>query len=102
MLQRMTIVGVILCFRQLGQNALNDVLSQRVPFLLSSIFDFKEHFPAEEADSTLVNEMASAAGLPCVVDPVLVTALKVQRTGNNLLVVIRLIVILIVYFSDRN
>ena len=30
----------------------------------------------------VVNEMASAAGLSCVVDPVLVTALKVQRTGN--------------------
>ena len=97
----MTIVGVILCFRQLGQNALNDVLNHRVPFLLSSIIDFKEHFPVEEGDSTvffvtkrcwwtyifiynlkqLVNEMASAAGLPCIVDPVLITALKVQRTG---------------------
>lgn len=51
LLQRMTIVGVILCFRQLGQNALNDVLSQRVPFLLSSINDFKSNFPAEEVDS---------------------------------------------------
>lgn len=100
----MTIVGVILCFRQLGQEALNDVLNQRVPFLLSSIIDFKEHFPADEGDATVsyqlhqfhkrfqriivtcscqvVNEMASAAGLSCVVDPVLVTALKVQRTGN--------------------
>ena len=81
----MTIVGVILGFRQLGQEALNDVLSQRVPFLLSSIIDFKEHFPADEADSTVVNEMASAAGLSCVVDPVLVTALKMQRTGNDLI-----------------
>lgn len=53
LLQRMTIVGVILCFRQLGQEALNDVLGQRVPFLLSSIIDFKEHFPAEEVDSTV-------------------------------------------------
>jgi len=49
----MTIVGVILSFRQLGQEALNDVLNQRVPFLLSSIIDFKEHFPADEADSTV-------------------------------------------------
>lgn len=49
----MTIVGVILCFRQLGQEALNDVLNQRVPFLLSSIIDFKEHFPADEGDATV-------------------------------------------------
>ncbi|EFX89764.1 membrane-associated protein Hem-like [Daphnia pulex] len=83
LLQRMTIVGVILCFRQLGQEALNDVLNQRVPFLLSSIIDFKEHFSADESDATVVNEMASAAGLSCVVDPVLVTALKVQRTETN-------------------
>lgn len=102
LLQRLTIVGVILCFRQLGQEALNDVLNSRVPFLLSSIIDIKEHFPADEADSTVfsqtqalflyvfymyqllqvVNELASAAGLSCVVDPVLVTALKVQRTGS--------------------
>ena len=32
-------------------------------------------------DYQVVNEMASAAGLSCIVDPVLVTALKVQRTG---------------------
>ena len=54
LLQRMTIVGVILCFRQLGQEALNDVLEKRVPFLLSSIIDFKEHFPADESDSTVL------------------------------------------------
>ena len=53
LLQRMTIVGVILCFRQLGQEALNDVLNQRVPFLLSSIIDFKEHFSADESDATV-------------------------------------------------
>ena len=53
LLQRLTIVGVILCFRQLGQEALNDVLAQRVPFLLSSIIDFKEHFPSDESDLTV-------------------------------------------------
>ena len=55
LLQRMTIVGVILCFRQLGQEALNDVLNQRVPFLLSSIIDFKEHFSEDESDATVKN-----------------------------------------------
>lgn len=42
-LQRMTIVGVILSFRQLAQGALVDVLEERIPFLLSSILDFRHH-----------------------------------------------------------
>lgn len=44
-LQRMTIVGVILSFRQLAQEALVDVLEERIPFLLSSILDFRHHAP---------------------------------------------------------
>jgi NCK-associated protein 1 len=42
----MTIVGVILSFRQLAQSALVDVLEERIPFLLSSILDFRHHFPS--------------------------------------------------------
>ena len=48
-LQRMTIIGVILSFRSLCQDALNDVLQERIPFLLSSIVDFKHHVPNGEA-----------------------------------------------------
>ncbi|KAG8240034.1 hypothetical protein J437_LFUL018066 [Ladona fulva] len=44
-LQRMTIVGVILCFRHLAQDALVDVLEERIPFLLSSILDFRHQIP---------------------------------------------------------
>lgn len=40
----MTIVGVILSFRQLAQSALHDVLEDRVPFLLASVQDYhKQH-----------------------------------------------------------
>lgn len=42
MLQRMTIVGVILSFRQLAQSALCDVLEDRVPFLLASVQDYHQ------------------------------------------------------------
>jgi NCK-associated protein 1 len=48
-LQRMTIVGVILSFRQLAQGALVDVLEERIPFLLSSILDFCLHLPSGDA-----------------------------------------------------
>jgi len=83
LLQRMTIVGVLLSFRQLGQEALFDVLNQRVPFLLSSVVDFKEHFPMDEADSSVtsqVNELATAAGMHDVIDPNFLSSLKQQRS----------------------
>lgn len=77
-LQRMTIIGVIICFRSLAQDSLSDVLTERIPFLLSSVLDFKHHVP--NGDSMIVSEMASAAGLPCKVDPALVAALRSQKT----------------------
>lgn len=73
----MTIIGVILCFRELCQEALNDVLNERIPFLLSSVTDFKHNL--QNGESLMVSEMASAMGLPCKVDPVLVQALR----GNS-------------------
>lgn len=87
-LHRITIIGVILCFQKLVQNALNDVLERRIPFLLSSIRDFKHQVASTEAftdiqidvtKNQIVNEMASATGLPCRIDPALTAALRVQK-----------------------
>ncbi|KAL1505704.1 hypothetical protein ABEB36_005209 [Hypothenemus hampei] len=81
-LQRMTIVGVILSFRQLAQSCLTDVLEQRIPFLLSSILDFRHHLPSGDP-MKIVSEMTSAAGLNCKVDPTLIHSLKMQKTENE-------------------
>jgi NCK-associated protein 1 len=78
-LQRMTIVGVLLSFRSLAQEALVDVLDMRIPFLLSSIKDFQQHVPNGQ-DSMIVNEMASPAGLSCDIDPALCAALRSQKS----------------------
>lgn len=87
-LQRVTIIGVILCFQKLVQEALNDVLEKRIPFLLSSIKDFKHQVASTEAftdiqidvtKNQIVNEMASATGLPSRIDPALMAALRVQK-----------------------
>lgn len=87
-LQRVTIIGVILCFQKLVQSALNDVLEKRIPFLLSSIKDFKHQVASTEAftdiqvdvtKNQIVNEMASATGLPSRIDPALMAALRVQK-----------------------
>jgi len=90
LLQRMTIIGVILCFRGLIQEALYDNLSDRIPFLLSSIEDFKHNItngPRQSEDPMvenykyqIVSEMSTATGLSCKVDPDLVNALKKQKT----------------------
>nr|NVI74167.1 HEM-protein [Cucujiformia] len=81
-LQRMTIVGVILAFRNLAQSCLTDVLEQRIPFLLSSIMDFKHHLTTGDP-MKVVSEMTTAAGLQCKVDPTLVNALVVQKSEGE-------------------
>ena len=53
-LQRTTIIGVILCFRSLAQEALQDVLDKRIPFLMTSIKDFQQHMPNTQ-DSAIAN-----------------------------------------------
>ncbi|NXF39638.1 NCKP1 protein, partial [Leptocoma aspasia] len=82
-LKRMTIIGVILSFRSLAQEALRDVLSYHIPFLVSSIEDFKDHIPRETDMKVVamnVYELSSAAGLPCEIDPALVVALSSQKS----------------------
>lgn len=87
-LQRVTIIGVILSFQKLVQNAMNDVLENRIPFLLSSIKDFRHQLSSTDAltdiqidvtKNQIVDEMACAVGLPCRIDPTLVAALRVQK-----------------------
>uniref|UniRef100_A0A8C9YV53 Nck-associated protein 1 n=1 Tax=Sander lucioperca TaxID=283035 RepID=A0A8C9YV53_SANLU len=68
-LKRMTIIGVILSFRSLAQEALRDVLSCHIPFLVSSV-------------AMNVYELSSAAGLPCEIDPALVVALACVCAEN--------------------
>ncbi|KAA8583486.1 hypothetical protein FQN60_014694 [Etheostoma spectabile] len=84
-LKRMTIIGVILSFRSLAQEALRDVLSCHIPFLVSSVEDFKDHIPRETDMKVAMNvyELSSAAGLPCEIDPALVVALSSQKSAHG-------------------
>lgn len=87
-LKRMTIIGEMMCFRSLLQEALNDVLEDRIPFLLGSVKDFHHSanaliFDSQNTEavamSKIVDEMASSAGIECKVDPALVNALRNQK-----------------------
>ncbi|TRY96954.1 hypothetical protein DNTS_013243 [Danionella cerebrum] len=68
-LKRMTIIGVLSC---------------HIPFLVSSVEDFKDHIPRETDMKVAMNvyELSSAAGLPCEIDPALVVALSSQKSEN--------------------
>jgi NCK-associated protein 1 len=74
-LQRMTIVGVILSFRELLDEALNYQLQERIPFLFSTISDVHEHSLADQ-QSILINEMASASGFVNKLDPLLLNCIQ--------------------------
>lgn len=74
---RTTIVGIIMAFRKLTLEALNSVLSSRIPFLLSSITDFKINIPDKSSD--IADQMAIAGGIPCNVDPLLYNIIKTQK-----------------------
>uniref|UniRef100_A0A8B9LV85 Nck-associated protein 1 n=1 Tax=Astyanax mexicanus TaxID=7994 RepID=A0A8B9LV85_ASTMX len=78
-LKRMTIIGVILSFRSLAQEALRDVSgpAPSPPMLLEKTHAFLSPFVSQVAMN--VYELSSAAGLPCEIDPALVVALSSQN-----------------------
>ena len=55
LLARTVIVGIIMAFRKLTLEALNNVLTYRVPFILSSIKDFKKNLPDKTSTVCLYN-----------------------------------------------
>ncbi|OUC42540.1 hypothetical protein D917_02854 [Trichinella nativa] len=70
LLQRVTIVGEIL-------------VSERVPFLVNCMEDFKRTTcSGDKLDMLPVSEMFSAAGIKCIVDSDLVNALRAQKTDD--------------------
>ncbi|XP_062504745.1 nck-associated protein 1-like [Corticium candelabrum] len=78
-ISRLTTIGCILAFRKLLMEALRSVLERRIPFLFGTIKDFKDHCP-NGRDAMVVDEMATAAGIKCDVDPVLSRALAQHCT----------------------
>ncbi|TRZ11597.1 hypothetical protein HGM15179_015504 [Zosterops borbonicus] len=84
-LKRMTIIGEILSFRAMAQQGLREVFSQHCPFLMGPIEGLADVVtPDTDIQVTLsIFELASAAGIPCEVDPALVTALARHRTEGS-------------------
>ncbi|XP_067880679.1 nck-associated protein 1-like [Heterodontus francisci] len=80
-LKRMIIIGVILNFRSMAQEALQDVLYDHIPFLMGSIQILSDIIsPSTDIkDKLTIYELTSAAGASCQVDPALVIALSNQK-----------------------
>ncbi|KAG8129668.1 hypothetical protein E2320_016351 [Naja naja] len=87
-LKRMTIIGEILWFRSMAQEGLQEVFSNHCPFLMGPIQYLKEFVnPEMDIKVTLsIFELATAAGLPCDIDPALVSAFSNLKKGyrNNI------------------
>lgn len=84
-LKRMTIIGVILSFRAMAQEGLQEVFSSHCPFLMGPIECLKEFVtPDTDIKVTLsVFELASAAGVSCDIDPALVAAIANLKADNS-------------------
>ncbi|XP_039370371.1 nck-associated protein 1-like isoform X2 [Mauremys reevesii] len=84
-LKRMTIIGEILSFRSMAQSGLREVFSNRCPFLMGPIECLKDFVtPDTDIKVTLsIFELATAAGIPCDIDPALVTALSNLKTDSS-------------------
>ncbi|KAM4587109.1 nck-associated protein 1-like [Odontesthes bonariensis] len=84
-MKRMTIIGVILSFRLMAQDCLKDMLQKHCPYLMGPIKCVRD-FISPEADIQVtlsVFELASAAGLKCDIDPVLVAAIGSMQTDST-------------------
>uniref|UniRef100_A0A669FBQ3 NCK associated protein 1 like n=1 Tax=Oreochromis niloticus TaxID=8128 RepID=A0A669FBQ3_ORENI len=83
-LKRMTIIGVILSFRAMVQECLKDVMSNRIMITYLMMKLIKIYNPEADIQVTLsIYELASAAGLPCDIDPSLVAAIRSMQTDNT-------------------
>ena len=74
LIQRGVIVGILLGFRKLSLQALRAVLERRIPFMFMSVLDFKSNLT--DSESRIADAMATAAGIECDVDPLLLNVMK--------------------------
>uniref|UniRef100_A0A8C2UCS8 NCK associated protein 1 like n=1 Tax=Coturnix japonica TaxID=93934 RepID=A0A8C2UCS8_COTJA len=84
-LKRMTIIGEILSFRAMAQQGLREVFSHHCPFLMGPIGCLTDVVtPDTDIQVTLsIFELASAAGIPCEIDPALVNVLAGSKMDGS-------------------
>ncbi|XP_055900787.1 nck-associated protein 1-like isoform X2 [Biomphalaria glabrata] len=68
-------IGLIMAVHSLLKEALNDVLTQRIPYLLGAIQEFQD-WEFQNNKSLLVTDLLSSIGVKCPVDPSLLRRLQ--------------------------
>ncbi|XP_046731027.1 nck-associated protein 1-like [Silurus meridionalis] len=83
-LKRLTIIGVILSFRTMAQEALEEVMQKHCSFLMGPIECVRDLInPDTDIKVVLsVYELACSAGIQCDIDPALVAAFANMRSDN--------------------
>ncbi|KAI1726140.1 membrane-associated apoptosis protein domain-containing protein [Ditylenchus destructor] len=81
-IQRITIIGEIIAFRDLLFKALHDVLEQRIPFLMGSLHNILE--TSDELQRISIGDMCAAAGVKSDVDIGLVNAIQAKVQADKL------------------
>ncbi|MCI4395608.1 hypothetical protein PGIGA_G00193990 [Pangasianodon gigas] len=83
-LKRLTIIGVILSFRIMAQEALEEVMHKHCPFLMGPIKCVRDLINPDTDIKVLLSvyELACSAGVQCDTDPALVAAIANMRSDN--------------------
>ncbi|KAB5517011.1 hypothetical protein PHYPO_G00184610 [Pangasianodon hypophthalmus] len=83
-LKRLTIIGVILSFRTMAQEALEEVMHKHCPFLMGPIKCVRDLINPDTDIKVLLSvyELACSAGVQCDTDPALVAAIANMRSDN--------------------
>jgi len=88
LLQRVILIGVLLQLKSLIEEALQDVLHKRMPFLMITLEDFYSQyktttFSNDPQHHLLINEMISSTGTSTIIDSTLCQALINQKNSIN-------------------
>jgi NCK-associated protein 1 len=88
LLQRVILIGVLLQLKCLIEEALQDVLHKRMPFLMITLEDFYSQyktttFSNDPQHHLLINEMISSTGTSTIIDSTLCQALINQKNSIN-------------------
>jgi len=86
LLQRVILIGVLLQLKHLIEEALQDVLYKRMPFLMITLEDFYSQyktttFSNDPQHHLLINEMISSTGISTAIDSTLCQALINQKNS---------------------
>jgi NCK-associated protein 1 len=79
-LGRLLYMGVLISFKNLLSEALNEVLEKRLPYLMNSAQDISKNYTIKKGEM-LVNDMMYGCGYPASVDTGLYELLRTQTTS---------------------